>query len=235
MCLMLVIQESRSEATVTQDGNEQAGQDGQAQPQVASVLQQRIAQGHQATAARVTSSATSGQTDAGQQSINAVRLTAGPSKGRTDLAPAASSSKAEDQPKNTAADSQSSDEDSSADDCDASNSSFDSEGSESGSDVEGLDSQDPFRPADTEADDKAASIEIVSPVTCITADFAMQNVLLQMGLQLQAPNGLRLKRVSRYVQRCSACFFVVKASRSLGCASFCPSPFLFGLVCGAPK
>ncbi len=53
---------------------------------------------------------------------------------------------------------------------------------------------------------------ITSPITCVTADFAMQNVLLQMGLQLQAPNGLRLKHVSRFVQRCSACFFVVKVS-----------------------
>ena len=52
-----------------------------------------------------------------------------------------------------------------------------------------------------------------STVSCVTADFAMQNVLLQMGLQLLAPDGRAITRLSRYVLRCSACFFVTKVRR----------------------
>jgi len=49
-----------------------------------------------------------------------------------------------------------------------------------------------------------------SIVSCVTADFAMQNVLLQMGLRVVAPNGLAIRRLSRHVLRCSACFLVTK-------------------------
>ena len=49
-----------------------------------------------------------------------------------------------------------------------------------------------------------------SNVSCVTADFAMQNVLLQMGLRVVAPNGLAIRRLSRHVLRCSACFLVTK-------------------------
>lgn len=57
-----------------------------------------------------------------------------------------------------------------------------------------------------------------SSVCCITADFAMQNVLLQMGLRLVAPNGLRVTQLSRWVLRCTACAAV---SREVG-RVFCP-------------
>jgi RNA-binding protein NOB1 len=57
-----------------------------------------------------------------------------------------------------------------------------------------------------------------SAVCCITADFPMQNVLLQMGLRLAAPDGLRISSVSRWVLRCSACYQVTKEVGRL----FCP-------------
>lgn len=56
-----------------------------------------------------------------------------------------------------------------------------------------------------------------SSVASVTADFAMQNVILQMGLRLVAPNGMLIKQLSRWVLRCSACFKITK----VGCASSC--------------
>ncbi|KAI0774464.1 Nin one binding Zn-ribbon like-domain-containing protein [Fomes fomentarius] len=57
------------------------------------------------------------------------------------------------------------------------------------------------------------------PVGCMTADFAMQNVLLQMGLGLVGVEGKRIERVKSWVLRCHACFKICKdASRK-----FCPS------------
>jgi hypothetical protein len=42
---------------------------------------------------------------------------------------------------------------------------------------------------------------------CVTTDFAMQNVLLQMNLHLlSTDNGMRIKRLKSWVIRCGACF-----------------------------
>jgi len=41
---------------------------------------------------------------------------------------------------------------------------------------------------------------------CMTADFAMQNVLLQMHLDLVSLDGKRIQKVRNYVLRCHACF-----------------------------
>jgi len=41
---------------------------------------------------------------------------------------------------------------------------------------------------------------------CMTADFAMQNVLLQMGLSLVGVEGKRIEKVKTWVLRCHACF-----------------------------
>ena len=40
---------------------------------------------------------------------------------------------------------------------------------------------------------------------CMTADFAMQNVLLQMGLNLVGLEGKRIEKVKNWVLRCHAC------------------------------
>lgn len=57
-----------------------------------------------------------------------------------------------------------------------------------------------------------------SNISIITADFAMQNVIMQMGLRLVTPDGRRITRLSRWVLRCTACFLVTKEMGRL----FCP-------------
>ncbi|KAG2448975.1 hypothetical protein HYH02_005729 [Chlamydomonas schloesseri] len=57
-----------------------------------------------------------------------------------------------------------------------------------------------------------------SNVFTVTADFAMQNVMLQMGLRLVTRDGKQITRVSRWALRCSACYFVTKEAGRL----FCP-------------
>jgi RNA-binding protein NOB1 len=56
--------------------------------------------------------------------------------------------------------------------------------------------------SDDAADDPDA---FQSSIALVTADFAMQNVALQMGLRLIAPDGLRITRLQRWVLRCHAC------------------------------
>jgi len=43
---------------------------------------------------------------------------------------------------------------------------------------------------------------------CTTTDFAMQNVLLQMNLELLSVDGIRIHRMKTWVMRCGACFMV---------------------------
>ena len=61
---------------------------------------------------------------------------------------------------------------------------------------------------DAQAEEAASS----SRVVCVTADYAMQNVILQMGLRLAAPDGMRITRTRRWALRCTACFQVSKVS-----------------------
>ncbi|KAI6034456.1 hypothetical protein PISMIDRAFT_61949, partial [Pisolithus microcarpus 441] len=62
-----------------------------------------------------------------------------------------------------------------------------------------------------------------SVVGCMTADFAMQNILLQMGLHLMSTDGRRIEKVKSWVLRCHACFKICKDNSK----QFCPS-------CGNP-
>ncbi|VDN01880.1 unnamed protein product [Thelazia callipaeda] len=43
-------------------------------------------------------------------------------------------------------------------------------------------------------------------VACITSDFAMQNILLRLGLNLLSINGYKISRLKNYILRCRACF-----------------------------
>ncbi|CAM9725411.1 unnamed protein product, partial [Choristocarpus tenellus] len=56
---------------------------------------------------------------------------------------------------------------------------------------------------------------------CVTTDFAMQNVLLQVGLQLVSLDGMAIRNVKQWILRCAACF---KTCTDMG-RLFCP-------VCG---
>ncbi|CAK9164968.1 unnamed protein product [Ilex paraguariensis] len=58
-----------------------------------------------------------------------------------------------------------------------------------------------------------------SSVACVTSDFAMQNVLLQMGLRLLAPGGMQIHELHRWILKCHACF---KVTTEIG-RIFCPS------------
>ncbi|KAH6818230.1 RNA-binding NOB1-like protein [Perilla frutescens var. frutescens] len=58
-----------------------------------------------------------------------------------------------------------------------------------------------------------------SSVACITTDFAMQNVLLQMGLRLLAPGGMQIRELHRWVLKCHACS---KVTTEIG-KIFCPT------------
>jgi RNA-binding protein NOB1 len=58
-----------------------------------------------------------------------------------------------------------------------------------------------------EADSKGKrKADQVIDAGCMTADFAMQNVLLQMGLNLVGVEGKRIEKVKSWVLRCHACF-----------------------------
>ncbi|XP_011617989.1 RNA-binding protein NOB1 isoform X1 [Takifugu rubripes] len=43
-------------------------------------------------------------------------------------------------------------------------------------------------------------------VGCVTTDFAMQNVLIQIGLHVLSLNGMLIKQARNYILRCHACF-----------------------------
>ncbi|KZT29241.1 hypothetical protein NEOLEDRAFT_1174963 [Neolentinus lepideus HHB14362 ss-1] len=56
-------------------------------------------------------------------------------------------------------------------------------------------------------------------VGCMTADFAMQNVLLQMGLSLVSVDGKKIDKVKTWVLRCHACFKICKDATKKFCSS----------------
>ena len=67
---------------------------------------------------------------------------------------------------------------------------------------------------DTPENDHVEKVE----TACVTTDFAMQNVLLQIGLNLMAVNGMRVKHLKNWVLRCHACFSITKDMSK----RFCP-------------
>jgi RNA-binding protein NOB1 len=69
---------------------------------------------------------------------------------------------------------------------------------------------DPIKVGSAILPDVAASV-LKGPLTdqrtaCTTTDFAMQNVLLQMGLILLSVDGMQIRRLKSWVLRCGACF-----------------------------
>ncbi|CAG0902153.1 unnamed protein product [Darwinula stevensoni] len=56
------------------------------------------------------------------------------------------------------------------------------------------------------------------PVACITTDYAMQNMLIQMNLQLLSLNGMVIKEVRTFILRCIACFHTTNIMTKV----FCP-------------
>jgi RNA-binding protein NOB1 len=54
----------------------------------------------------------------------------------------------------------------------------------------------------------AADDKNLSTVACVTTDYAMQNVMMTMGLRLLAVNGLEIKNIRTAMKRCHACLAV---------------------------
>jgi RNA-binding protein NOB1 len=53
---------------------------------------------------------------------------------------------------------------------------------------------------------KKQTVEKTVEVACMSADYAVQNVLMHMGLNLVGVEGTRIKSVKSWVLRCHACF-----------------------------
>ncbi len=61
---------------------------------------------------------------------------------------------------------------------------------------------------DNNAITKPAGPPVNKRAACATTDFAMQNVILQMNLELLSVDGVKIRRLKSWVLRCGACFTV---------------------------
>ncbi|XP_034385481.1 RNA-binding protein NOB1 isoform X1 [Cyclopterus lumpus] len=62
-------------------------------------------------------------------------------------------------------------------------------------------------------------------VGCLTTDFAMQNVLIQIGLHVLSVNGMLIKQARNYILRCHACFWTTSIMNKVFCPH-CGNPTL---------
>ncbi|EPY52179.1 ribosome biogenesis protein Nob1 [Schizosaccharomyces cryophilus OY26] len=67
-------------------------------------------------------------------------------------------------------------------------------------------------------------------VACATTDFAMQNVMLQIGLNLVSSDGLKIQNVKRFVLRCHGCYAIVNDMSKKFCTS-CGGDTLIKTTC----
>lgn len=74
----------------------------------------------------------------------------------------------------------------------------------------------------------------VMQVATITSDFAMQNVLLRMNLNLLSPSLQRIRQLKTWVLRCHACFDITKDMSKQFC-SRCGKPTLLRTSCSTDK
>ncbi|XP_002413180.2 RNA-binding protein NOB1 [Ixodes scapularis] len=58
----------------------------------------------------------------------------------------------------------------------------------------------------------------IMPVACISTDFAVQNMLIQMGLKAVSVDGMMIKHARTFILRCHACFTTTKIMTK----QFCP-------------
>jgi RNA-binding protein NOB1 len=71
-------------------------------------------------------------------------------------------------------------------------------------------------------------------VAIITTDFAMQNVLLRMNLNLLTPSLMRIKHLKTWVLRCHGCFYISKDMTKQFCTR-CGKPTLLRTSCSTDK
>lgn len=79
------------------------------------------------------------------------------------------------------------------------------------SDSQNSDSEDTWITPDNleEARRKMGALDTLSTVVevaCLTTDFAMQNVLIQIGINVVSLDGLLIKQAKTFILRCFACF-----------------------------
>lgn len=55
-------------------------------------------------------------------------------------------------------------------------------------------------------------------VVCMTTDFAMQNVLIQLGIRIASSNGMMIKSVKHWVLRCNGCYKIHYDMQRLFCS-----------------
>ncbi|KAL1529942.1 hypothetical protein AB1Y20_000870 [Prymnesium parvum] len=75
----------------------------------------------------------------------------------------------------------------------------------------------------------AAPVDASTVVGCTTTDYAMQSVLLQMGLKLISVEGMVMRSIKHWVMRCSGCFTVEQDLSKVFC-SRCGNHSLVKLV-----
>ncbi|TKA24622.1 hypothetical protein B0A50_06382 [Salinomyces thailandicus] len=83
---------------------------------------------------------------------------------------------------------------------------------------------------DAGASTTAATEPKTMQVGVLTTDFAMQNVILQMNLNLLSPSMTRVKHLKTFVLRCHACFQVTKEMSKQFCPK-CGQPTLTRVSC----
>lgn len=92
---------------------------------------------------------------------------------------------------------------------------------------------DPGRAPNENSDQKPkdAGPPISSRAACATTDFAMQNVILQMNLELLTVDGMKVRKLKSWVTRCGACFTVYSSADNN--AEFGNSKMMFCKRCGS--
>lgn len=76
----------------------------------------------------------------------------------------------------------------------------------------------------------SATPQSVLQVATLTTDFAMQNVILQINLNLLSPTMQRVKHLKTYILRCHACFCTTKEMSKQFCPR-CGNPTLTRVAC----
>ena len=87
--------------------------------------------------------------------------------------------------------------------------------------------------ADTSIGARGKELETIQ-VALITTDFAMQNVLLRMNLNLLSSSLQRVKQLKTWVLRCHACFYITKDMSKQFCTR-CGKPTLMRTSCSTNK
>eukprot|EP00037_Helgoeca_nana_P033918 m.419947 g.419947 ORF g.419947 m.419947 type:complete len:751 (-) comp31947_c0_seq1:114-2366(-) len=76
---------------------------------------------------------------------------------------------------------------------------------------------------------KENHVKAVVRVGCVTADFSMQNVLLQMGMNVVSVDGLLIRRVKTFSLKCESCFRVTHEVHRKFCKA-CGHPTLYKIT-----